>query len=406
MKTNPRKERRCCRQSNLAPPVFLPDELITEILSCLRVKSLMKMKCVCKSWKTLISDSKFVKIHLNRSFARNPCFSLVMYNRPTETDDCSFMPFSISSLLENRYITPLKDPHYQLNDKGCREVVGSCNGLVCLLGYSLANDNAVVWLRFWNPATRKISDKLGYLHADNYRRNSWMFVFGYDDSTNTYKIVALNCEDVLRNVLRKPEVNMSIFSLGDNVWRSIKSLNIVPFQLISPYSRVHDGVHFSSTINWLAPCFCPNRVSKTMIVSLDLSTETYTQLMPPQSCENMPGADGSVCVFMNSFCFYHNMINGTDFIIWKMMKFGDDKSWTQFLKFNNDNLRVNCEIRFAHLIPLHLFKNGDTLVFANSLQDRAILYNWRNNIVLKPRVNNNKCWFSINCYVESLVSTC
>lgn len=272
----------------------------------------------------------------------------------------------------------------------------------CLLGYSLVVDNAVMWLRFWNPATRKISDKIGYLHADNYRQNSWLFVFGYDDSTNTYKIVALNCEDFLR----KPKANMSIFSLGDNVWRSIKSLTIVPYQLISPHARVHDGVYFSCTVNWLAPSFCPNRVFKTMIVSLDLSTETYTQLMPPQSCENMSGAYGSVCVLMNSFCFYHNMINGTDFIIWKMMKFGDDKSWTQFLKFNNDNVRVNCEIRFSHLIPLHLFENGDTLLFANSLQDRAILYNWRKNIVLKPRINNKIWWFSIKGYVESLVSTC
>ncbi|XP_013448748.2 F-box/kelch-repeat protein At3g23880 [Medicago truncatula] len=327
-----------------------------------------------------------------------------MYNRPTETDVFSFIPFSVSSLFENRYITPPKDPYYELNDKDCRKFIGSCNGLVCLLGYSLADHSAVMWFRFWNPATRKISDKLGYLHDDNYRRNSWMFVFCFDNSTDTYKVVALNCEDVFK----KPEVKMSIFSLGDNVWRSIQCLtNCVGALSLSPYSSVYGGVHFSCTVNWSAPSlWTPNCVFKTVIVSLDLGTETYTKLMPPPSCEKVSCAYASVCVLMNSFCFYHNTINGTNFVIWKMTKFGDDKSWIPFLKFNHHNLGVNYEIRFAELIPLHLFENGDTLLFSNSLQDRAILYNWRNNIVLKPKVKNKGSGFSIKGYVESLVSTC
>ncbi|XP_045822488.1 F-box/kelch-repeat protein At3g23880-like [Trifolium pratense] len=42
----------------------LPFDLIIEILSRLPVKQLLQLRCVCKSWKSLISDPKFAKKHL------------------------------------------------------------------------------------------------------------------------------------------------------------------------------------------------------------------------------------------------------------------------------------------------------------------------------------------------------
>ncbi|CAL0334630.1 unnamed protein product [Lupinus luteus] len=48
-----------------APPPFLPFELITEILSRVPVKFLIQFKCVCKSWKTLISNPEFAQKHLS-----------------------------------------------------------------------------------------------------------------------------------------------------------------------------------------------------------------------------------------------------------------------------------------------------------------------------------------------------
>ncbi|PNX63542.1 F-box/kelch-repeat protein, partial [Trifolium pratense] len=45
----------------------LPFDLIPEILSRLPVKILLQFGCVCKSWKSLISDPKFAKKHLSHS---------------------------------------------------------------------------------------------------------------------------------------------------------------------------------------------------------------------------------------------------------------------------------------------------------------------------------------------------
>lgn len=58
-------------------PAFLPDELIFEVLSFLPVRSLVRFRCVSKSWKTLISDSTFVKLHLHNSRSQTRNSSLL-----------------------------------------------------------------------------------------------------------------------------------------------------------------------------------------------------------------------------------------------------------------------------------------------------------------------------------------
>lgn len=60
--------------------VVLPDDLIVKILSFLPVISLVRFSCVNKSWKTIISDRTFVKLHLNRSSStRNPPCALITH---------------------------------------------------------------------------------------------------------------------------------------------------------------------------------------------------------------------------------------------------------------------------------------------------------------------------------------
>ncbi|KAK2361906.1 F-box/kelch-repeat protein [Trifolium repens] len=59
--------------------MILPEYLITEVLSFLPVKCLLRFRCVSMSWNTLILDPAFVKLHLNRS-TRNQHFTLVTFH--------------------------------------------------------------------------------------------------------------------------------------------------------------------------------------------------------------------------------------------------------------------------------------------------------------------------------------
>jgi hypothetical protein len=105
------------------------NELISEVLSFLNVKSLVGLRCVSKSWKTLISDPTFVKLHLKRSSARNPLFTLITHHvteipgkSPYGSDDkwdvnYCIIPCPIHRLVENPSFSLSVDPYYNLNDK-------------------------------------------------------------------------------------------------------------------------------------------------------------------------------------------------------------------------------------------------------------------------------------------------
>jgi F-box interacting protein len=104
-------------------------------------------------------------------------------------------------------------------------------------------------------------------------------MFGYHSSTDVYKVLALHN----KGSNTSPEVR--VFSLGDNVWRDIESFPVVPLQLQSFNLRMYGGVCFGSNVNWLATNRIDPRnddlVHQFVIISLDLSTEMNTQLIPP-----------------------------------------------------------------------------------------------------------------------------
>ncbi|XP_045802114.1 F-box/kelch-repeat protein At3g23880-like [Trifolium pratense] len=415
MNTEPQNSRCCRGLSEPTPTAFLSEDLIVEIISWLRVKPLMKMKCVSKSFNSLICDPKFVKMHRKRS-SRNTLSYLVSYkddfkkvdedtvvwsmtnlhnnnNLPAE-DDYSFVPFSVGDLLKTPSMIPsLDDPYYCLIDKDCRKVVGSCNGLVCLLGSS----EHQTWFRFWNPATRTISNKLGFLCNVKYRYKltDWRFTFGYDNSTDTYKVVAL----LLGNHPRKTVVR--VLNFGDNIWRSIPSFPAKPLQVAvsSQISRGFNGVHLNGTVNWLA--FGRGRSDLFVIVSLDLSTETYKIFRVPRFSHEELNVIPRLCVMMNNLYLYHD-VNKTDFVIWIMTKFGDDKSWTRnHLLSSHDVLGLN--IKYDLFSCFNLYLNRGTMLFLQD--DKAILAHLLTGTPLKSIFNKKICWLSMNNYVETLVST-
>ncbi|AES79312.1 F-box and associated interaction domain protein [Medicago truncatula] len=221
---------------NLLPPsqlqAFLPDELITEVLSFLSVKSLMRLKCLSKSWKYLMSEPYFAKLHLNRT-----------------TQNAVLFP-----LLKN----PARDPYYQLTDKDCRYIIGSCNGLLCLFGGS----------EYRADEGGTISEKLDLDDGLDFPSH---FKFGYDNSTETYKVVYFTPETT----------NVRVFSLGVNVWRNIQD------SPMTHHLRRWKVVYVRGSVNWLAihnyigdDYNCKGiTIEQFVIISLDLGTEAHTKLL-------------------------------------------------------------------------------------------------------------------------------
>ncbi|RHN47034.1 putative F-box domain-containing protein [Medicago truncatula] len=271
---------------------FFPNDLITEVLSVLPVKSIIRFRCVSNSWNILISDSTFVKFHLKRSKARNPFFTLITdhftytqgespYGSDDESEyDRTVVPYSIRSLIENPSFNLTVDPYYELNAKGCSGIVGTCNG-ICLL-------DSFDGFLLWNPSTRETSKSFD-CDFDFSGSDHSGFMFGCDDSTDIYKVVAFSYSHAhLKNDVR-------VLNFGDDRWRNIESFPAVPLQIYT----VVDYVYLSGTINWLAIhneyCYPESNikditVDQFVIVSLDLGTEKYNQYRLPPSFDEVPSA--------------------------------------------------------------------------------------------------------------------
>ena len=180
-----------------------------------------------------------------------------------------------------------------------------------------------------NPATRT---KTEIFKAS--LRNGFQFSFGYDTSTETYKVVAFCIEEKHGNATSL----VKVFSLGENTWRNIQCFPAPPLHWF--HRKKNDGVYLSGTINWLALHNHYNSnyhfrwdydratIEQYVIVSLDLSTETYTQLSLPRGFDVVPRVQPKLVVMMDCLFLGHDFKN-THFVIWKMMDFGVQESWIQ-----------------------------------------------------------------------------
>ena len=71
------------------------EDLLVSIFIRLPVKSLLRFKCVCKSWYSLINSPIFIGLHLNNKDSQKDYFAFIesIYRRPTRS---SFTVFFFS----------------------------------------------------------------------------------------------------------------------------------------------------------------------------------------------------------------------------------------------------------------------------------------------------------------------
>ncbi|XP_058758216.1 F-box/kelch-repeat protein At3g23880-like [Vicia villosa] len=370
-------------------PVYFPSEHVDGVLSFLPVKSVIRFRCVSKTLNSLISDPSFVKLHLNRS-AQNEYTS----NLYTSGKGIPSPPSHFSRRRESIPITYKfpEDPSYKLKDTDY--IVGFCNGLLCLYGHCLNHDDTIseTWLRIWNPATRTISEKLsrsGKVYSPTNLK------FGYDNSTNTYKVLYF-CPG---------KKKVRVLTLGNNVWRKIQnfpvnhdfSLDLVDMRGRVVWLAIHN--HFLSIYD------CKSiTIEQFVIISLDLSTETHIQLRPPCGLNEVPIVVPKLSVLNDCLCFAHDF-KQTHFVLWQMKEFGVEESWSQFFKICYQDILedydFNNESNFR-LSPLYYSEKDDALFLMNYHKQQAIIYSRRYN-----RVESKKrLWLLDRPYVESLVWYC
>ena len=347
----------------------IPFDLIPEILCRLSVKLLMQFRCVCKSWNSLITDSKFAKNLLSFATARL-VHSLAKSSDPLHNYVIKTYPLdSVFSDLTTHVIAQLE---YHPNDHYV-SFVGSCNGIICLFKYY----RGFPTLQLWNPSIRKFKELPPIENQQNLRPVLRMYGFGYDVDTNNYKVlVVAHLLDSSGNFVGKHKV--MVYTLGSNAWKSIQKFPI--------YSVVHQrGKFVSGTINWLV-----YKESQHCIASFDLGNESSQEVSLPDFGEVYP-YPFRLGVLGDCLC----MVFGHD--VWVMKEYGNTRSWTKLFTISY------LPITYFIIDVVNIFEENQVLLKCREEYGtpKWIIYNSKNGTFEITQLEN-----TLQVCVESLISPC
>lgn len=205
----------------------MPEELIIDTLSRLPVKSLLRFKAVSKNWYALIRSPYFTQLHLDHA-NKNPKNDQLFIVHTVDNYGHDHNDYDKDN---HFYLIDFNSPnlpfdHVDLQLPYCRGdypplpiapkmiLVGSCNGIVCVMIDGFTNDQ---FTYLWNPAT-KHTMVLPPTIISSFMDRDGVDVslgFGFDPVGNDYKVVR-----VLK--LRGGSVRSEVYSVNESAWREVK----------------------------------------------------------------------------------------------------------------------------------------------------------------------------------------
>ncbi|KAK2385765.1 F-box/kelch-repeat protein [Trifolium repens] len=356
-------------------------DLVEEILCRLPVRSLLQFQCVCKSWKSLISDNpKFVKKHLHISLTC-PVQSHHHLILHSSTGKLGYLDSSISSIfntVSKSIFTPTELRYPSILNTVSFQVVGSCHGIICA---SIPH-----YVIFWNPSIQnlKISP---ILDVSIYKT---MYGFGYDRYNDNYKVVAVFCYD-------SGKTKVNVHTMGTNCWRKIQEF---PFGVPDGES----GKFVGGTVNWLV---CENGIrlnSSLSIVSLDLGNESYQKILLPdygdESVFSLTLGELRDCLCI--FAYGKSSVN-----VWIMKEYGNNESWNKLLTIPFIEDFVGLYTTFTKVV--YIYEDEQVLLVSrakDTLKLKLVVYDSKSDTFKLPEIENINNRMLSTVYVESLITTC
>ncbi|XP_058722461.1 F-box/kelch-repeat protein At3g23880-like [Vicia villosa] len=308
------------------PSPVLPEELIREILLRLPVKSLLQLKCACKLWKTLISDSHFAKTNLQIRM-NNPRLVFSDLETPYKIES-----YSLDSLFENSSSTPVEPitMSYVKKNKNC--IIGSCNGLLCMY-HSYKNV-----VRLGNPSIGFKSNKSPEAFSPD-----WMVVqygFGYDQVNDKYKVLV-----VAQNKYDSSQLLTKIYIFGENFWKTIPNFSFRPTGRLGKFA--------SGTLNWVVyKIGVSSDQNQNVIFSFDLEKETSREiLLPETNVDNWSFTQRMLYVLSDCLCVCKCDRFGA---VWLMKEYGVVDSWTKLMSIPQKHIHNE----FSPIEPLFISKRS------------------------------------------------
>ncbi|XP_075669772.1 F-box/kelch-repeat protein At3g23880-like [Castanea sativa] len=381
----------------------LAGELLENILIRLPVKSIIRFKCVKKSWSCFFQNPNFIaKHHRYRCSITNPSFLIT--SRDDSSDD-----IDIISLLHPPH-NDVDDTQVHIVDMNIRfdtnlismrflrsNICTCINGIICVGGsFSGGFDGFFLW----NPAIRQYK-VVAYptLHyppgLDDYSTDS-NFAFGYDHNSNDYKVVRIV------NYGRDYHIFVHVYTLSTDSWRQKinTDIDLSKITFLSSFDEKYlNGVYYWRCI--LEDTDKHGRVlNSVVILSFHMTSEVFRMLSLPEF-RSVPRQIKTFAVFNEclAFIFYNKRTTmEANLEIWVMRESGVQESWTKQLVVGP---------LFGVRYPLGFAKNGELLLLLRDDDQTIALYNIDSqeikNLQFRDFPNSFKTSEAIG-YVESLVS--
>jgi F-box interacting protein len=350
-------------------PLFLPHDLIIQILLRLPVNSLISLKCVCKSWFSLIShDIDFANSNFELTSATHTRRIMLILTPPLKTQSIDIeLSLYASASMNNNFLCP--QSYFDI------EIKGSCRGFILL------HFGACFYL--WNPSIGR--NKQIPLSPNDYIFN--LYGFGYDHATDDYLVVSIsrdqisNSDDVLSHLW--------LFSLRANVWQEIACTTRLPF-----YTNVSSSVRqvesfFNGAIHWLA---FRHDISDHVIVAFHLTERKLLEILLPVDI-NYNSKGCGFWVFRGFLSLW--ILRDDEVDIWVMKEYKVHSSWTKTLV-----LPIYDDI--PYFCPLSYTKSGD--IIGTDGGTGLVKYNDKGEILEHNSYCEDARGFRLAMYTESLLS--
>ncbi|KAL2320232.1 hypothetical protein Fmac_029201 [Flemingia macrophylla] len=316
------------KQEMVGMEQYLPREVLSNILTRLPVKDLLKCKCVCMSWFDLLTDPHFIAnyyaVHNNLQSQEK---HLLVIRRPFSSalkTYISVLSWNVNDPKKHVFSYDLNPPcEFNSKHKYWTEILGPCNGLYLLEG----NPNVLM-----NPSLRQfralpqshVTSPIGFYFLTDYAG------FGFDPKTSDYKVVVIKDLWLKETDERKLGYwTAELFSLNSNSWRKLNAA--VPFSTeirgSSPvYTYVNNCCHWWGFVD-------ESGRKEDVVLAFNMVNESFRKIKVPSLRSSSKDESATLAPFNEygtiGVIVYPVRGKEKSFDVWLMKDYWDEGSWVK-----------------------------------------------------------------------------
>ncbi|XP_074265323.1 F-box/kelch-repeat protein At3g06240-like [Silene latifolia] len=273
---NGEKASNICHASKLK---YLPPELWASIIINLPVKTLLRFRCVCKSWCSIIDQPDFAYTNLKLCKIDSNETKIVALERLGEsgTEGCALTIHRGNTLEETAHIFKSSDSY---------ALISRCNELLLLNRYVHYPDRPadLKEMRLWNPSVRKslLIPACPLVDAK--------YLLGFSPRCKDYKIVAM--------LSNHSKIHVAVYTLREKTW-SVRNncldviSSYVELMFTARFYHREAAFYFQGAVYWFgidqrgSHLAVLTLTEQNYLISFNFDSEKFTLLEIPQETKGI-----------------------------------------------------------------------------------------------------------------------